>query len=113
MSLTLESLAASSGASSFDSLSNWGFAVDAAAFDGLDVARQGGPRRTPAGTGTGGRDRYGDDHPFLTADAADWLVGMERALVGIDSNNIDDTRVRTRPVHTSAARRRTSRSASI
>jgi arylformamidase len=45
-------------------------------------------------------DRYGVDHPFLTADAADWLVENGAALVGIDSNNIDDTRVRARPVHT-------------
>jgi kynurenine formamidase len=45
-------------------------------------------------------DRYGVDHSFLTADAAEWLVGNGAALVGIDSNNIDDTRVRARPVHT-------------
>jgi len=44
-------------------------------------------------------DRYGVDHPFLTAEAADWLVEQGAALVGIDSNNIDDTRVRARPVH--------------
>jgi len=45
-------------------------------------------------------DRYGVEHSFLTADAADWLVANGATLVGIDSNNIDDTRVRTRPVHT-------------
>jgi arylformamidase len=45
-------------------------------------------------------DRYGVDHPFLTAEAADWLVANGVALVGIDSNNIDDTRARARPVHT-------------
>ena len=45
-------------------------------------------------------DRYGVDHPYLTADAAGWLVEHGAALVGIDSNNIDDTRVRARPVHT-------------
>lgn len=44
-------------------------------------------------------DRYGADHPFLTAGAADWLVGNGAVLVGIDSNNIDDTRTRSRPVH--------------
>ncbi len=55
---------------------------------------------TPAGTGTGGPTATGVDHPFLTADAADWLVENGAALVGIDSNNIDDTRVRARPVHT-------------
>jgi kynurenine formamidase len=45
-------------------------------------------------------DRYGKDHPFLTPAAADLLVAGGAALVGIDSVNIDDTRVRTRPVHT-------------
>jgi kynurenine formamidase len=45
-------------------------------------------------------DRYGVDHPFLTADAAEWLIGNGAVLVGIDSNNIDDTRGRARPVHT-------------
>ena len=43
---------------------------------------------------------YGKNHPFLTQDAADWLVDNGAALVGIDSNNIDDVRVRARPVHT-------------
>src|SRR5215469_15972907 len=45
-------------------------------------------------------DRYGEGHPFLTAAAADWLADNGAALVGIDSNNIDDTRRRARPVHT-------------
>jgi kynurenine formamidase len=45
-------------------------------------------------------DRYGTDHPFVTGEAADWLVENGAALVGIDSNNIDDTRMRARPVHT-------------
>lgn len=45
-------------------------------------------------------EAYGKDHPFLTAAAADWLAENGAKLVGIDSNNIDDTRVRTRPVHT-------------
>jgi kynurenine formamidase len=45
-------------------------------------------------------ETYGVDHPFLTAAAADWLVASGAALVGIDSNNIDDSRRRARPVHT-------------
>ena len=45
-------------------------------------------------------DRYGENHPFVTADAADWLIENGALLVGIDSNNIDDTRGRSRPVHT-------------
>jgi kynurenine formamidase len=45
-------------------------------------------------------DRYGEGHPFLIDEAADWLVEHGAVLVGIDSNNIDDTSVRARPVHT-------------
>jgi len=45
-------------------------------------------------------EAYGAGHPFLTAAAAQWLVENGTALVGIDSNNIDDTRGRSRPVHT-------------
>lgn len=45
-------------------------------------------------------DQYFENHPFLTADAAAYLVEQEATLVGIDSHNIDDTRGRTRPVHT-------------
>jgi len=44
-------------------------------------------------------DAYFDGHPFLTAAAAEWLVEQGAAFVGIDSHNIDDTRTRSRPVH--------------
>jgi len=44
-------------------------------------------------------DAYFDNHPFLTAAAAEWLVEQGAAFVGIDSHNIDDTRTRSRPVH--------------
>lgn len=44
-------------------------------------------------------DQYFENHPFLTADAAAYLVEQGATLVGIDSHNIDDTRGRTRPVH--------------
>jgi kynurenine formamidase len=44
-------------------------------------------------------DAYFEDHPFLTAEAADVLVEAGAVLVGIDSHNIDDTRGRARPVH--------------
>ncbi len=44
-------------------------------------------------------DTYFENHPFLTEDAANFLVGEGAALVGIDSHNIDDTRGRNRPVH--------------
>ena len=45
-------------------------------------------------------DRYLTDNPFLTGEAAEWLVENGAAFVGIDSLNIDDTRARSRPVHT-------------
>ena len=40
-----------------------------------------------------------DKHPYLTADAAEYLAQSGVALVGIDSYNIDDTADRTRPAH--------------
>ena len=45
-------------------------------------------------------DQYFEGHPFLTADAAEFLAAAGAALVGIDSLNIDDTADMTRPVHT-------------
>lgn len=44
-------------------------------------------------------DTYSHNHPFLTADGARLLLQSGAKLVGIDSNNIDDTRTRSRPVH--------------
>lgn len=44
-------------------------------------------------------DAYCHDHPFLTADGARLLLQGGARLVGIDSHNIDDTRARSRPVH--------------
>jgi arylformamidase len=74
-------------------------AIDANAFDGIDVAGKAVLVRT-------GWDRhwrtnsYFENHPFLTADAAEYLAKSGAVLVGIDSHNIDDTRGRDRPVHT-------------
>lgn len=45
-------------------------------------------------------DAYFENHPFLTKEAADYLVECGVKLVGIDSHNIDDTRGNSRPVHT-------------
>ena len=45
-------------------------------------------------------DRYFEGHPYLTADAAAYLVEAGAALVGIDSYNIDDTDDGRRPAHT-------------
>ncbi len=45
-------------------------------------------------------DAYFEGHPFLTADAAEFLRRYGARLVGIDSYNIDDTDDGTRPAHT-------------
>jgi kynurenine formamidase len=47
-----------------------------------------------------GTERYARGHPYLTGDAAVWLVEAGAALVGIDSLNIDDTDDGSRPAHT-------------
>jgi kynurenine formamidase len=76
-----------------------GLAIDVEAFDGLDVrgcavlVRTGWDRHW-------GTDAYFSDHPFLTTRAAEWLAENKAVVVGIDSHNIDDIRVRARPVHT-------------
>jgi kynurenine formamidase len=44
-------------------------------------------------------DQYFEGHPFLTKDAAEYLVDAGVSLVGIDSLNIDDTSDLSRPVH--------------
>ncbi|MBN2272787.1 MAG: cyclase family protein [Bacteroidales bacterium] len=43
-------------------------------------------------------EQYRQGHPFLTEAAAKMLAGKKARLVGIDTFNIDDTRVRIRPV---------------
>jgi kynurenine formamidase len=76
-----------------------GLAIGPAAFEGLDV-------RGKAVLVHTGWDRHwrSDDyfgaHPYLAADAADWLAENGAALVGIDSANIDNMHERARPVHT-------------
>ena len=73
-------------------------AIDADAFEGLDVAG----KAVLVHTGWSRHWRtetYYEDHPFLTEAAADLLADRGARLVGIDSHNIDDTRARTRPVH--------------
>ena len=80
-----------------------GLAVGIDAFKSLDV------RGKAVLVATGwdrhwGSDAYYSDHSFVTPEAAEWLIAQGAALVGIDSHNIDDTRVRTRPVHTALLR---------
>ena len=72
-------------------------------FDGLDVAG----KAVLVHTGWDrhwGTDSYFDGHPFLAAESAQWLVEQGARLVGIDSYNIDDTRTKSRPVHSTLLR---------
>jgi kynurenine formamidase len=47
-----------------------------------------------------GDESYFEGHPFITREAASYLVEQDVLLVGIDSLNIDDTADGTRPAHT-------------
>jgi kynurenine formamidase len=76
-----------------------GIAIDADAFEGREVA--GKAVLVHTGWDRNWRtDAYFGEHPYLTAEAADWLATNGAALVGIDSCNIDNMHVRARPVHT-------------
>lgn len=44
-------------------------------------------------------EQYFENHAYLTAEAAQYLIDQGAKLVGIDSHNIDDTRGVERPVH--------------
>lgn len=45
-------------------------------------------------------ETYYENHPYLTKEAAEYLRDCAVKLVGIDSHNIDDTKGKSRPVHT-------------
>jgi len=45
-------------------------------------------------------ERYYENHPYLTEEAAQYLRDCQVKLVGIDSHNIDNTQGRSRPAHT-------------
>lgn len=49
-------------------------------------------------------DAYFENHSFLTEEAAIYLRDNGAVLVGIDSHNIDDTRGKSRPVHSTLLR---------
>lgn len=74
-------------------------AVDTAVFQQLDL--RGKAILVDTGWSAHWRtDQYFEGHPFLTADAAEYLVEAGAVMVGIDSLNIDDTADGQRPVHT-------------
>lgn len=45
-------------------------------------------------------EKYYENHPYLTKEAAEYLRDCNVKLVGIDSHNIDNTVGKSRPVHT-------------
>ncbi len=76
-----------------------GRAIDADAFDGMDVCG----KAVLVHTGHArhwGTEAYFEGHPYLTRAAAEALRDGGATLVGIDSLNIDDTADAARPVHT-------------
>jgi len=78
---------------------DYGRAIPAAAFEGVDVAG----KAVLVFTGWSrhwGLDQYFEGHPFLTKEAAQFLADAGAAFVGIDTYNIDDTTDGTRPAHT-------------
>ena len=75
-----------------------GKAIDASAFEGLDLAG----KAVLVHTGWSAHwntERYLTGHPYLTGDAAAHLREAGAALVGIDSLNVDGTHTGERPVH--------------
>jgi arylformamidase len=75
-----------------------GRAISSQLFQGLDV--EGKAVLVHTGWDVHWRsEQYLSGNPFLTADAAEYLVSRGVLLVGIDSLNIDDTGDTSRPVH--------------
>lgn len=73
-------------------------AITRAAFQGVDL--EGKAVLVHTGWDVHWRtERYLSGHPFLTDDAAKFLLDQGVSLVGIDSLNIDDTDDAARPVH--------------
>jgi kynurenine formamidase len=78
-------------------------AIGPEAFRGVSV----GGRAVLVATGWDehwGTAAYLADNPFLTGDAAEWLVDSGAALVGIDSLNVDSLADPQRPAHTAILR---------
>jgi len=74
-------------------------AVDVSFFKGVDVRGKAVLVNTNWSEHWG-TDAYFEDNPFLTEEAATYLVKNGAVLAGIDSHNIDDTNGNSRPVHT-------------
>lgn len=72
--------------------------IDRQAFEGVDVRGKAVLVRTDWDKHWR-TPQYLSGHPFLTGDAAEFLVSEGAVLVGIDSLNIDDMADLSRPVH--------------
>jgi kynurenine formamidase len=95
--LPLESLADLEGV--VVHVQEYGRAIPAHVFDGLDLA--GKALLIHTGWSRHWRtDQYFEGHPFLSAEAAQYVADSNVAFVGIDTYNIDDTADGTRPAHT-------------
>lgn len=77
-----------------------GLAVDRSFFEGKELRNRAVLVHTGWGDAYWNTPQYHENNPYLTADAAEYLKQVGVKLVGIDSLNIDDTRDKTRPVHT-------------
>lgn len=77
-----------------------GLAVDVSRFEGREVGGRAVLIHTGWGDDHWNTAAYYENHPFLSTESAAYLKEAGATLVGIDSHNIDDTRARTRPVHT-------------
>jgi arylformamidase len=75
-----------------------GRAIDRDAFAGRDLRGKAVLVRTGWDVHWG-TPAYLDGNPYLTGEAAEYLVSQGAALVGIDSLNIDDIKDPARPVH--------------
>jgi arylformamidase len=76
-----------------------GRAISVKAFEGLNIKRKAVLIHTDWSRHWR-TDQYFEGHPYLTKDAAEYLVEKGAALVGIDTYNIDDTSDGIRPAHT-------------
>lgn len=75
-----------------------GYAIDRSFFEGKELRG----RAVLVHTGWDrywNTEHYFEYHPYLTEDATQYLVDCGVNLVGIDAVNIDDTREKSRPVH--------------
>lgn len=76
-----------------------GLAVDTSFFVGRELLGRAVLIHTGWGDAHWNTPAYYENHPFLTADAANYLLDAGAVLVGIDSHNIDDARGNSRLVH--------------